>query len=426
MSRRSGLRVAAGGLLALVVLLALCALVLWLNLRGESAAPPEAAGEPATPAQVARGAYLALAGNCAGCHTARGGAPYAGGRGIETPFGTVYAGNLTPDVQTGLGGWTRADFWRALHHGRSRDGRLLVPAFPYPNYTQVTRDDADALFAWLQSLPPVQRPRPPHGLRFPYDTQAALAVWRALFFRAGEFVPDPTKDAVWNRGAYLVAGLGHCAACHAPRNAFGATTDSPALGGGLIPMQKWYAPSLASPREAGVADWPQAEVVQLLKTGSTERGRVLGPMAEVVLRSTQHLADDDLQALATYLRSLPPRVLPAQRGDAADAATLAAGRQLYEKHCEECHGKAGKGAAGAYAALAGNRVVTMDSPANLVRIIVGGGFAPATAGHPRPYGMPPFGHVLSDAEIAALASWLRRAWGHEAPAVGPLLVQALR
>ncbi len=423
MSRRSGLHAAAGLLLALA---ALTAIVLWLNVRGETTEPNDNAPFTATPEQVARGAYLALAGNCAGCHTARSGAPYAGGRGIETPFGTVYASNLTPDPRSGLGGWTRADFWRALHHGRSRDGRLLVPAFPYPNYTQVTRDDADALFAYLQSLPAVAQPRRPHALRFPYDTQAALALWRALFFRAGEFVPDPAKDAAWNRGAYLVGGLGHCAACHAPRNAFGATTDSPSLGGGLIPMQKWYAPSLTSPREAGVADWPQAEVVQLLKTGRSGRGSVLGPMAEVVLRSTQHLVDDDLQAMATFLRSLPPRELPPQRGEPADAATLAAGRQLYERHCQDCHGKTGEGAAGAYAALAGHRVVTMDSPANLVRVIVTGGFAPATAGHPRPYGMPPFGHVLSDAEIAALASWLRRAWGHEAPAVGPLLVQALR
>ena len=399
------------------------ALQAWLDPREER---DHAAGAAVTPEMVARGAKLALAGNCAGCHTERGGPAYAGGRGIETPFGTVFTGNLTPDADTGLGHWTRADFWQALHFGRSRDDRLLIPAFPYPSYTQVTRDDADALFAYLQSLPAVARPHRPQALRFPFNTQIALTLWRALFFRAGEFRPDPAQSPAWNRGAYLVGGLGHCSACHAARNAFGASTDSPALGGGLIPMQKWYAPSLASPREAGVADWSEAEVVRLLKTGSGDHGSVLGPMAEVVLRSTQHLDETDLQAMAVFLRSLPQRIVEPESGDPVAPEVLSAGRRLYERHCQDCHGAQGEGARGAYAALAGNRKVTMNSPANLVRVIIAGGFPPATAGHPRPYGMPPFGHLLSDAEVAALTSYVRSAWGHRAAAVSPLQVQQLR
>ena len=217
----------------------------------------------------------------------------------------MYAGNLTPDRAHGLGAWSGDDFWRALHHGRSRDGRLLYPAFPYTHYTQVTRDDADAMLAYLRTLAPVARPNTPHALRWPYSTQAALAVWRALYFRPGEYRADPAQSAQWNRGAYLVRGLGHCSACHSTRNALGGS-DLMDLSGGMIPMQAWYAPSLADPDEAGVAHWDTARIAQLLRTGSTADASVLGPMAEVVLHSTQYLSDGDLSAMAVFLKSLPP------------------------------------------------------------------------------------------------------------------------
>jgi mono/diheme cytochrome c family protein len=210
-------RLWARRLLALILfVLVLVALVAWLNVRGEAAISDTAAAPiTATPQQIAQGAYIARAGNCAACHTARGGADYAGGLGIATPFGTVYTSNLTPDAQAGLGRWTPAAFWRAMHHGRSADGRLLYPVFPYTSYTQVSRADSDALFAYLRSLPAVAQANRPHELAFPYNSQVALAVWRALFFRAAEFGPESTQTAQWNRGAYLVRGLGHCAACHA-------------------------------------------------------------------------------------------------------------------------------------------------------------------------------------------------------------------
>ncbi|MDP1791365.1 MAG: cytochrome c, partial [Methylibium sp.] len=346
-------------------------------------------------------------------------------------FGTVFSSNLTPDDATGLGRWSAAHFWRAMHHGRSMDGRLLYPAFPYTDYTLVTREDSDALFAYLRSLPPVAQARPAHALRFPYDTQAALAVWRALYFEPARFEAAADRPADWNRGAYLVRGLGHCSACHTQRNALGASELGLQLGGGLIPVQNWYAPSLLSADEAGVAEWSTQEVVDLLKTGRSARGSAMGPMAEVVARSTQHLDEADLRAMAVYLQSLPQH--GARRSRAAAHAEGAAaeqpdsrGAKLYEQHCAQCHGAAGEGAAGLYPPLAGNRAVTMDSAANLVRIVHGGGYLPATAGNPRPFGMPPFAHVLDEADTAAVVSYVRGAWGNDAAPVTPLEVLRLR
>lgn len=408
----------AGGLLLLAAVS--LATLIWLNLRGESLLPAPSEIVAATPQQVAQGAYLARAGNCASCHTVRGGAPYAGGLGIATPFGTVYTSNLTPDAETGLGQWSAAAFWRAMHHGQSRDGHLLYPAFPYTSYTLVSREDSDALFAYLQSLTPVSQRNRSHSLIFPYNTQAALAVWRALFFRPTSYAPQPVKDLAWNRGAYLVRGLGHCAACHAPRNLLGATTDPLAMHGGMIPMLHWYAPSLASAQESGLADGDTQDVVDLLKNGVSTRGAAMGPMAEVVFRSTQYLLDADLQAIAVYLKGLPaPRSEPPP-ANVPEASVFSGGEKVYARHCAECHGEHGEGASGAYPALAGNRAVSMATPANLIQIVLHGGYPPATSGNPRPYGMPPLRQALDDAEVAAVLTYIRRAWGHVASPVSVL------
>jgi mono/diheme cytochrome c family protein len=417
----TGLAGAAG------VLLAAAALVAWLNLRDEVDVDAPVAAVTASDSLLARGAYLARAGNCASCHTARGEPSYAGGRGIATPFGTVFASNLTPDDKTGIGSWTSAHFWRAMHNGRSKDGRLLYPAFPYPNYTQVTREDSDALFAYLRSLPAVERAATPHTLRFPYDSQAALAVWRALYFKPGVYEPDPQRSAEWNRGAYLVRGMGHCAACHSTRNALGASSEALDLAGGLIPMQNWYAPSLSSPHEAGVGDWDRQHIVDLLKTGISPRASATGPMAEVVLRSTQYLSDADLGAMAQFLKELaPPAAVATPAAPAAPATVLSLGAKLYEQHCAQCHGEQGRGVPRAYPALAGNRAVTMPQTANLVQIVLNGGYAPATAGNPRPFGMPPFVLELSDGEIAAVLTHIRQSWGNQAGVVTPLEVNRMR
>ena len=407
--------------------------IAWQNLRGDAHFADSASSIAVDTALVERGAYLARAGNCAACHTARGGAEYAGGRGIATPFGTVYAGNLTPDLASGLGGWSAGDFWRAMHNGRSRDGRLLYPAFPYPNLTQVTRADSDAIFAFLRTRPAIAALNRPHELRFPYGRQWALAVWRALYFRAETFVPQPQESAQWNRGAYLVRGLGHCDACHSPRNALGASSDKRELAGGLIPVQNWYAPALA----AGPGDDRAARRVEQLatwlKTGTSAEGSAQGPMAEVVFRSTQHLDQADLRAMATFIVSLPAD--ESARGASAatkaappepEPAVMARGAEVYRNRCADCHGSQGQGAAGAYPPLAGNRRIMRASAANVLRVIVDGGFAPATGGNPRPYGMPPFGQALSDADLAAVATYVRNAWGNRAPPVSELVAMRLR
>jgi mono/diheme cytochrome c family protein len=406
------------GLIA--VLLIGAAAVIALNLRDEAPLPPEAdAPFTATPMQIERGRYLALAGNCAGCHTVRGGAAYAGGLGIGTPFGTVYASNLTPDRAHGIGSWSAAHFWRAMHNGRSKDGRLLYPAFPYPSFTRITREDSDALYAYLRSVPSAAMPNTPHRLRFPYDTQAALAVWRALSFTPATFVADDAQSSEWNRGAYLVEGLGHCIACHGARNVLGATQDKRGLSGGLIAGENWYAPSLTSKREASVADWETRDIVALLKNGTAPGASVSGPMADVVFRSTQHLSDADLTAMAVYLKKLPDRTpapteTPPQR---RDASALERGARIYDQRCAYCHGDAGQGVPGAFPPLAGNRAVNLETPVNLIQLVRQGGFLPATTGNPRPFGMPPFGHVLDDKEIADVLTYVRSAWGNDAPAV---------
>lgn len=415
-----------GALLA-VVAVVLAAIVWSMNYGGDrivDAAPRT----PPAPEQVARGAYLARAGNCMLCHTEPGGPAYAGGRPIATPFGTVYGSNITPDAETGIGGWSAAHFRRALHEGRSRDGRLLYPVFPYTHTTRVTDADADALFEYLRSLPAVQRPNLQHRLRWPYGTQAALAVWRALYFTPEKFEPDSARTPEWNRGAYLVQGLGHCGACHSTRDLLGGLRNSMDLSGGLIPMQNWYAPSLASPTEAGVAEWSVDEIVQLLSAGTSRRGTVLGPMAEVVLHSTQYLEPRDVRAMAVYLKSLPqtatdtdPREVPTAAG-----AVLERGGKLYADHCASCHGEQGEGVRGAYPPLANNRAVTLPVTTNLVQVVLHGGFPPSTRGHPKPFGMPPFATMLSDAEVAAVITYMRAAWGNRAAPVSELAVSQQR
>ncbi len=375
--------------------------------------PPGAPSAVPLAERVQRGAYLATVGNCAGCHTAPGGAPMAGGRPLATPFGDVVAGNLTPDPTHGLGAWTADDFWRAMHHGRGRDGRRLLPVFPYENFTHVRREDSDALFAYLQSLPPVPQANAPQALRFPYNTPLALAVWQTLYFRPG--TPSPVSQGEVARGAELVNGLGHCAACHAPRNALGAQRTG--LGGGDMPGQGWHAPSLHPMAGSGLT---AADTVALLRDGQHRLGSAAGPMAEVVAGSTQHWRPEDLHAVAAYLAQLPPVPPPQAPAEAGSARLLALGAQLYDKHCADCHGAQGQGAVDAsgrpaYPPLAGNPSVLQPSARNLARVIQEGGFAPSTAAHPRPYGMPP--QRFTDTELAALVSHLRRSWGHRASTV---------
>ncbi len=421
--RRMVLLLTAVALLAAV----LGTLAFALAHRGDAPPPPTATTDiPASPDLVRRGEYLARAGDCIACHTTAGGRPFAGGVALPTPFGTLYSSNLTPDIDTGLGRWTAPEFWRAMHNGVGRDGRMLYPAFPYPNYTRVTREDSDALFAYLQALPAVRLPNRAHDVRFPYNTQVALAAWRALYFTPGNLTPDTRQSAEWNRGAYLVEGLGHCSACHSPRNALGATPAASALQGGRIPLQGWYAPSLHAANEAGLGAWSSPDIVQLLRAGVAPGASVSGPMAEVVSQSLQHLSDADLQAMAVYLKALPQMAATPDDRPVADAAVLARGSSLYIAHCAQCHGDAGQGKPGSYPALAGNRAVVLPQADNLVQMILRGGYQAQTAGNPRPVGMPPFQHLLDDGEVAAVASFVRASWGHTAAPVSALEVQRVK
>ena len=418
MSARRALKWAAA-VLTLTLLLA-CGMV--LNERysdGEIAAVETA--ETAKPEQIERGEYLARIGNCAGCHTARGGETYAGGGAVNTPFGAVYASNLTPDKTTGIGAWNADAFYRAMNEGRSRDGHLLYPAFPYPNISLTTREDSDAIYAFLMNrVTPVTRENTAHTLRFPFNNQLALAAWRVLYFKPGAYQPDSTQNASWNRGAYLVQGLAHCGACHSTRNALGAPIAGHVYDGAMMPLNDWYAPSLTARNEASVADWEIAQISAWLKHGISERGTALGPMAEVVYQSTQHLRDDDAQAMATYLRALAPSATPLTTNAATSRKADAQSEKLYVDHCSKCHGDKGEGKPGAFPALAGNRAVTMANTTNLIHVVLSGGFAPATTGNPRPHGMPPYYHQLSDAEIAKLLTFVRSSWGNDAAAVTDL------
>ena len=411
----------------------------WGDLLRDRSAPAantaHSSSAPLTPEQIEQGRYLALAGNCMACHTTRGGTPWAGGRRTDTPFGGVYSSNLTPDPDTGLGRWTAQDFWKALHRGRSKDGRLLAPAFPYNHTSVITRPDSDAIFAWLNTLPPVVQAQPAHTLVWPVGTQPALAVWRSLFFEPSPFQADKSQTAEWNRGAYLVQGLGHCAGCHSPRNALGASGPVRDLSGGLMPVVNWYAPDLTHDAESGLASTPLPEIVRLLRTGGSTTAQTSGPMGEVVQHSLQHLKEPDLQAMAIYLQSRaqstpqpapgkapPPRI-------SLQVATL--GGKVYENQCLQCHGEQGEGvktASGevAYPALAGNRAVLLSDPTNLVQLVLYGGYGPVTQGHPRPFGMPPAVLELQDRDIAAVLTHLRSHWGNQASEVTPLQVNRIR
>ncbi|MCS3507785.1 mono/diheme cytochrome c family protein [Achromobacter sp. JUb104] len=399
--------------------------MVWLGTRDDTSTGPAATADAGT--LVERGRYLALAGNCMACHTSRGGKALAGGTPIPTPFGTVYGPNITPDEKTGIGTWTADDFWQALHNGKSKDGTLLYPAFPYTEYTRVTRADADALYAYLRSVPPVSQPNRPPDMAFPYDQRALLAAWRALYFKPGVQEADAGQSVQWNRGRYLVEGLGHCAACHTPRNSLGATRSSDAFTGGVIPVLDWYAPPLTNDRQTGMGRWTAADIAALLKTGISAHSSASGPMAEVVLGSTQHLTDDDALAIGVYIKSLPATPASTPRSTAAAApAAMELGSKIYRQHCAQCHQPQGQGSGTAWPALAGNPTVTAPSPVNAIRMVLDGGYAPATAANPRPHGMPPFGQMLNDSDIAMLVSYIRNSWGNEAGGVTALEVKRAR
>lgn len=394
-------------------------------------APPALAQARPAAGIVERGRYLAQAGDCIACHTVPGEKIFSGNRPMPTPFGTLYSPNITPDAATGIGKWTAQQFYTMMHTGRSRDGALLYPAMPFASYTKVSRADCDAIFAYLRSVPAVRQPSRPHDLRFPYNNRALLIGWRTLYFQEGEYQPDNSKSAEWNRGAYLVQGLGHCAMCHTAINALGGSSAANAFEGGLIPMQNWYAPSLTSNREAGLGNWQIQDIIDLLQTGVSNRGTVYGPMAEVTYNSLQYMSDDDVRAMAQYLKSLPGKEAPeADTENAPLRADLnqmySEGKRVYAAQCASCHGAEGRGKLPHYPPLAANQSIGMTSSVNPIRMVLNGGYPPGTRKNPMPYGMPPFAQALSDADIAAVVTFIRTAWGNRGGPVTQREVNLLR
>lgn len=388
----------------------------WACLICAFLAPAALAAGPT--GQEARGEYLARAANCAGCHSAPGDADFAGGLRLESRFGSFYTPNITPDRDTGIGGWSQEQFWAALHEGRRADGAPLYPACPYPNFTRVRRDDVDAIYAYLRSLPAVRRANREHELAFPYSQRSLLPAWQMLFFQPAVFEADADRDEQWNRGAYLVEGLGHCSACHAERNSLGATRSADTAAGSRV--HHWYAPSLRSSAQAGLQGWQVEDAARLLRHGKSGDATTMGPMADVVFDSLQHLTEADALAVATYLVSLPDLAEEAaerrvRMSAAKREAAMAAGGEVYRRDCADCHGDDGEGSLAA-PALAGNRAVTLANPTNVLNVIRDGGYPPSTAGNPRPFGMPPF-HDLNPAELAAVASYIRGSWGNTAAPV---------
>ncbi|WP_346839739.1 cytochrome c [Microbulbifer sp. SAOS-129_SWC] len=381
----------------------------------QPALPPLEASEsaPADPALIERGRVLAGIGNCATCHTADGGKSYAGGRAFPTGFGTLYAANITPDRELGIGSWSREAFIRAMHKGIDRDGSYLFPAFPYTHFKNVTNDDLDALYAYLMSLKPVAYQPPENGLRFPFKLRSLQWGWQLLFFDSKPLQPDPGQSDTWNRGAYLAEGLGHCTACHSPRNAFGAEKKDRAYAGALV--DNWYAPALNAQQPVPI-HWTEQTLYDYLRSGqSPYQGVAAGSMSEVVHKGLKQASDKDIRAMAVYLASLGND--DAQQNDAAALAASTIdgaqqrtandrshGENLYIGACTGCHYNAADKPIALRAELSLNSAVTADDPTNLLRVLLQG--IAADQGTPG-FVMPEFA-TLSDDDIVSLADFLRR------------------
>jgi mono/diheme cytochrome c family protein len=367
--------------------------------------------------QVEKGRYLATAADCVACHTIQnGGKPFAGGRAIETPFGNITSPNITPDAETGIGSWSDEQFDNAVRNGMRPDGRRLYPAMPFTSYTKMSHDDVVAIRAYLNTVEPVRHPVIANTLPFPFNIRASMRVWDALYFRPGEFKPDPQKPADWNRGAFLVEGPGHCAACHTPKSFLGGDKSDQYLRGSYL--QGWFAPNITDDERVGVGQWSSDDIVAYLKTGHNRVSAATGPMAEEIEHSTSKLKNEDLAAMAAYLKSLPgsadsPPPLK------ADDPVMVAGQAIYRDQCAACHQIDGKGVPRLFPSLADSSGVRSRDATTLIRIVLRGARSVATKQEPTAPGMPSFGRQLNDEQIAAVVSYVRNAWGRPAAAVPP-------
>lgn len=376
---------------------------------------------------IKQGEYLARAGDCVACHTAKGGKPFAGGLPMETPIGVIYSTNITPD-KTGLGDYSFEDFDKAVRHGVAKSGSTLYPAMPYPSYARVSESDMQALYAYfMKGVEPVAQANKDSDIPWPLSMRWPLTAWRWMFAPAVEdYQAVAGSDPVISRGAYLVEGLGHCGACHTPRaltmqeKALSAQ-DGSAFLSGSAPLEGWIAKSLRGDHKDGLGSWSEEQLVQFLKTGRSDRSAVFGGMSDVVVHSMQYLSQDDLTAIARYLKSLPavdPKDQPHQydkqvaqalwKGDDSQR-----GASVYIDNCAACHRTDGHGYTRVFPALAGNPVLQTADATSLINIVLNGGTLPATHAAPSTFTMPEFAWRLSDQEVADVVSFIRGSWGNQ-------------
>jgi mono/diheme cytochrome c family protein len=373
---------------------------------------------------VAKGRYLSILSDCASCHTVpQKSQPFAGGRPIETPFGKIVAPNITPDMETGIGSWTDDQFDNAVRKGIGRNGERLYPAMPFNAYTKMSREDVLAIRAYLNTVTAVYNPVVANTLPFPFNIRTSMRVWDGLYFKEGEYVVDPHKSAEWNRGAFLVDGPAHCGACHTPKSFLGGDKTAQYLQGS--PLQGWSAPNITNDARTGLGGWSVEEVAAYLKTGHNRVTAATGPMAEAVDLSTSKMTDDDVKAIATYLKSLPGDEKP-QTAMAASAPEMMAGGAIYRDQCSACHGLDGKGIDRLFPSVANSSMARADDPTSVIRIVLRGARSVATDKEPTAPGMPSYGWQLNDGQVANVLTYIRNSWGNAAPAVSPDEVGRLR
>ncbi|MEZ3499853.1 cytochrome c [Pantoea sp. KPR_PJ] len=397
-----------------------------------------AAAETASPEMLEQGKYIATAGDCVACHSIAGKAPFTGGLKMMTPVGAIYSTNITPDKETGIGEYSYDDFARALREGVAKDGHHLYPAMPYTAYAKINDDDMHALYAYImQGVKAVHQENRKSDIPWPLNMRWPLALWNTAFHDDKPYVADATQSAEWNRGAYLVQGLGHCGTCHTPRG-IGYQEKSldqhgeHFLTGGTL--EGWHAPDLTGNNKTGLGGWSAEEIALFLKTGRTDKSAAFGSMTDVIEHSTQYLSDADLTAVATYLKSLHPAAADVATTPPVDATTAALikgdistpGSRLYMDNCSGCHRLDGKGYAKTFPSLAGNSAVLSDDPSSVISIILRGGKMAVTRDAVTGLAMPDFAWRLSDADVADLATFIRNSWGNKAPAVKAEEVKELR
>lgn len=390
-------------------------------------------------ALIQRGEYLAKVGDCVACHLTQNDKPFVGGLKMMTPMGAIYSTNITPDAETGIGRYSEADFARAVREGVAKDGRNLYPAMPYPSYAKVSDGDVRALYAYfMKGVAPVRQPNRESDIKWPLNMRWPLVFWNMVFLHKGAYEDKEGKDVAWNRGAYLVQGLGHCGSCHTPRG-IGFQEKALDESGEVYltgaPVDNWFASNLTGDRNSGLGRWSEADIAQFLKTGANLHAAAFGSMTSVINHSTQAMSDTDIAAISHYLKSFPaaggsgaavyaydPKATKVSLARPANDA----GARVYTAFCMHCHGADGRGFAPLLAPLAGNPNVLEKQPLSLINVTLNGTDDLVIGGIPAPYPMPSFADVLDDQQIADVLTFVRGGWNNGAPPVSAREVEKLR